>query len=91
MPKTSSRAITSAAGTADVIEAISDIEFSVKEIKKIIEKTNACMVWGGAMGLAPVDDKIIKIENKRYIRIKKFKQEMIKGNIDVNKIRLKIK
>ncbi len=62
MPKTSSKAITSAAGTADVIETIAKIEFSIEEIKKIIKKTNACLVWGGALGLAPVDDKIIRIE-----------------------------
>jgi AMP phosphorylase len=62
MPKTSSRAITSAAGTADAIETIAKVDFSIKEIKDIIKKTNACFVWGGALGLAPVDDKIIKIE-----------------------------
>lgn len=62
IPKTSSRAITSATGTADVIETIAKVDFSVDEIKKIIRKTNACFVWGGALGLAPVDDKIIKIE-----------------------------
>ncbi len=62
IPKTSSRAITSAAGTADVIETITRVDFSIKEIKKIIKKTNACFVWGGALGLAPVDDEIIRIE-----------------------------
>ncbi len=62
MPKTSSRAITSAAGTADAIETIAKVDFSINEIKKIVKKTNACFVWGGALGLAPVDDKIIKIE-----------------------------
>jgi thymidine phosphorylase len=62
MPKTSSRAITSAAGTADSIETMARVDFSVEEIKKIIKKTGACFVWGGALGLAPVDDKIIKIE-----------------------------
>ncbi len=62
MPKTSSRAITSAAGTADVIETLCKVDFSIKEIKKILKKTKACFVWGGALGLAPVDDKIIKIE-----------------------------
>ncbi len=41
MPKTSSRAITSAAGTADVIETLANVEFSIKEIKKIIYKTKA--------------------------------------------------
>lgn len=62
MPKTSSRAITSAAGTADIIEAVAEVEFSIQEIYKIIKKTNACLVWGGSLGLAPADDKIIQIE-----------------------------
>jgi AMP phosphorylase len=62
MPKNSSRAITSAAGTADVIEMIANVEFSIKELKKIIKKTNACMVWGGALGLVPADSRIIKVE-----------------------------
>ncbi len=63
MPKTSSRAITSAAGTADVIEAICKVNFTKEEIEKIVRKTNACMVWGGALGFAPADDKIIRVEN----------------------------
>jgi len=62
VPKTSSRAITSSAGTADVLEAISNVEFSISQIKKIVEKTNACMVWGGSLGLSPADDKLIQIE-----------------------------
>ena len=62
MPKTSSRAITSAAGTADTIECISDVEFTTKEMKEIVNKTNGCMVWGGSLGLAPADDKIIQVE-----------------------------
>jgi putative thymidine phosphorylase len=61
MPKTSSRAITSAAGTADTIETLAKVDFSVQEIKKILKKTKACFVWGGNLGLAPVDDKIIKV------------------------------
>lgn len=61
-PKSSSRAITSAAGTADVIEAIANIDFSLDEIKKIIRKTNACLVWGGSVGIVPADSRIIKIE-----------------------------
>jgi len=62
MPKTSSRAITSAAGTADVIETLAKVDFSAEEMKKIIQKTNACLVWGGSLRLAPADDKIIQIE-----------------------------
>jgi len=62
IPKSSSRAITSPAGTADVIETIANIEFSIKELKKIVNKTNGCLVWGGALGMVPADSKIIRVE-----------------------------
>ncbi len=62
MPKTSSRSITSAAGTADVIEAIARVDFSIEELKKIIKKTNACIVWGGELGMVPADSKILATE-----------------------------
>lgn len=62
IPKTSSRAITSASGTADVIETISNVEISLKQIQSIVAKTGACLAWGGSLGLAPSDDKIIRVE-----------------------------
>lgn len=62
IPKTSSRAITSAAGTADVVEVFAEVSFSLDEIKRIVEKIGACMVWGGALNLAPADDITIKAE-----------------------------
>ncbi len=62
LPKTSSRAITSASGTADVVETISNVELSLEKIKKIVRKTGACLAWGGSLGLAPSDDKIIRVE-----------------------------
>ena len=62
MPKTSSRAITSAAGTADVIETIADIEIPMENLKKILSKTKACLVWGGSLGIVPADSKIIRVE-----------------------------
>ena len=66
-PKTSSRAITSAAGTADVIEAIARVDFSPSELKKILKKTKAFMIWGGALDMVPVDSKIIKVEKELNI------------------------
>ena len=62
LPKTSSRAITSASGTADVIETISKVELSIDELKSAVQKTGACLAWGGSLGLAPSDDKIIRVE-----------------------------
>ncbi len=64
IPKSSSRAITTSAGTADVIETIAKIEFSLEEVKKIVKKTNACLVWGGGFGIVPADSKIIRIEKQ---------------------------
>jgi len=62
VPKTSSRAITSAAGTVDVIETIAKVEFSIKELQKIVKKTNACLIWGGSIGIVPADSKLVRIE-----------------------------
>jgi len=62
IPKTSSRAITSPAGTADAMEVICRVDFSIPEIKKIVKKIGACIVWGGSLNLAPADDKIIQVE-----------------------------
>ena len=61
IPKTSSRAVTSEAGTADVIETISPVEFSLEKIKKIVKEVNACLVWGGSLKLAPADDRILRV------------------------------
>ncbi len=66
-PKTSSRAITSASGTADTMETICNVNFKLKELKKIIKKTNACFVWGSGLGFAPADDKIIRVEKMIHI------------------------
>jgi len=62
MPKSSSKAITSAAGTADTIEVLAPVEFSTDELKKILKKTKAFLVWGGAMGMVPADSEIIRVE-----------------------------
>ncbi len=62
MPKSSSRAITTPAGTADVVETIADVDFTIAELKKIVEKTGACLIWGGSLEIVPADEKIITIE-----------------------------
>ncbi|MCK4551186.1 MAG: AMP phosphorylase, partial [Candidatus Aenigmarchaeota archaeon] len=62
IPKTSSRAITSPAGTSDTMEVFCNVSFSTEEIKRIVGETNGCLVWGGALDLAPADDKLIRAE-----------------------------
>jgi AMP phosphorylase len=62
IPKTSSRAVTSPAGTADRVETLCPVNLPIVEIKEVVEKTNGCLVWGGALELAPADDLFIQVE-----------------------------
>ena len=59
IPKTSSRAITGAGGTADLMEVLAPVEFSASEIHQMTMKVGGVIVWGGSTNIAPADDKII--------------------------------
>ena len=67
IPKTSSRSITSPAGTADTMEVLAKVSVSLDRMKEIIEKAHGCIVWGGALNLAPADDKFIRVERPMSI------------------------
>ena len=62
IPKTSSRAITGAGGTADLMEVLAPVSFPAIEVQKMTEKVGGVIVWGGATNIAPADDKIITYE-----------------------------
>jgi thymidine phosphorylase len=62
MPKTSSRAITSPAGTADTMEVLAPVELSAAQMRRVVEAEGGCIVWGGAMNLSPADDVLIRVE-----------------------------
>lgn len=62
MPKTSSRAITSPAGTADTMEVLARVELTPDELHNVVRKQRACLVWGGTARLAPADDILISVE-----------------------------
>ena len=62
IPKTSSKAITSPSGTAERMSNLAPVNLTLEEIQKVVERTNACLVWGGALDLAPADDMFIKVE-----------------------------
>lgn len=63
VPKTSTRAITSPAGTADTMEVLATVEHHPNHLIQMIKQTGAFIVWGGSVNLAPADDKIIKVES----------------------------
>ncbi len=62
MPKTSSRAITSPAGTADTVETFTRVDLGLDDMRRVVEAEGGCMVWGGAMDLSPADDLLIRVE-----------------------------
>ncbi|KQW20619.1 thymidine phosphorylase [Afipia sp. Root123D2] len=62
IPKTSSRAITSPAGTADTMEVLTRVDVSVDEMREIVAACRGCLVWGGHVNLSPADDILISVE-----------------------------
>ena len=62
MPKTSSRAITSPAGTADTMEVLARVDVGSEEMHEIVAAHNGCLVWGGHANLSPADDVLIAVE-----------------------------
>lgn len=62
IPKTSSRAITSPAGTADTMEVMTNVNLTTAQMKKVVEKEGGCLAWGGSVQLSPADDILIRVE-----------------------------
>jgi thymidine phosphorylase len=62
IPKTSSRAITSPAGTADTMGVLAEVALSPGRLREVVERTGGCISWGGALDLAPADDIMITVE-----------------------------
>jgi len=82
LPNTSSRAVTSASATTDMLEVIMPMSFSKETLESMLFKNNAVMVWGGGVDLAPADDKIIQIQKPLGIEsIDKFVSSIISKKI----------
>ncbi len=62
IPKTSSRSITSPAGTADTMEVLAQVELPPETLYEIVRQERGCIAWGGTAHLAPVDDILISVE-----------------------------
>lgn len=61
IPKTSSRAITSPAGTADAMETMTPVDLDIPAIRRVVEREGGCIVWGGSVRLSPADDILIRV------------------------------
>jgi AMP phosphorylase len=74
-PNTSTRAITSPAGTSDILEVVMPVAIQEKDVYKVVKKAGACLIWGGSLYLAPADDEIINVE--RSLRIQEFQKVLV--------------
>ena len=61
-PKTSSRAITSPAGTADTMAVLANVELPFAQLEQIVRAHRGCLAWGGTADLSPADDVLISVE-----------------------------
>lgn len=61
-PKTSSRAITSPAGTADTMEVLAQVELPFDRLTDMVQAHRGCLAWGGTADLSPADDVLISVE-----------------------------
>ena len=64
MPKTSSRAITSPAGTADTMETLAPVDLDLDRLRRVVDAEGGCLAWGGAMHLSPADDIFVRVERE---------------------------
>src|SRR5690606_31284081 len=62
IPKTSSRAITSPAGTADTMEVMAPVALDLAAMRRVVEREGGCLVWGGNVRLSPADDIMIRVQ-----------------------------
>src|SRR5690606_5558627 len=62
IPKTSSRAITSPAGTADVVATLTEVDLDLPTLRRVVEREGGCLAWGGKVQLSPADDILIRVE-----------------------------
>ena len=61
IPKTSSRAITSPAGTADTMACLAEVELPFDRLERIVRTHRGCLAWGGTASLSPADDVLISV------------------------------
>ncbi|GMU73502.1 MAG: phosphonate metabolism protein/1,5-bisphosphokinase (PRPP-forming) PhnN [Burkholderiales bacterium] len=56
IPKTSSRAITSAAGTADAMEVLARVDLTADEVRATVRRARGCIAWNGRLNHSTLDD-----------------------------------
>ncbi len=64
IPKTSSRAITSAAGTADAMEVLARVDLTPTELRATVERAGGCIAWNGKLNHSILDETMHRLERQ---------------------------
>lgn len=64
IPKTSSRAITSAAGTADAMEVLARVDLTPAELRAAVERAGGCIAWNGKLNHSVLDESMHRLERE---------------------------
>ena len=64
IPKTSSRAITSAAGTADAMEVLARVDLNPAELRHTVERAGGCIAWNGKLNHSVLDESMHQLERQ---------------------------
>ena len=67
IPKASSRAITSPAGTADAMEVLTRVDLDADAVRRVVRETNGCIVWNGRLTHSRVDEVMNAITRPQRI------------------------
>ena len=62
VPKLSSRAISSACGTADFVETFCRVDLDAHEVRRIADEVGGVFSWTGATDLGPAGDRFITVQ-----------------------------
>lgn len=65
IPKTSSRAITSAAGTADAMETLARVDLDINDVRRVVDRARGCVAWNGKLNHTALDDVMNAITRPR--------------------------
>lgn len=89
MPKTSSRAITSAAGTADAMEVLAEVELTPDQVRSCVAQTGACIAWNGRLNHSHLDEVMnaitrpMAIDSTRWAVASILSKKLIAGSTHV--------
>ena len=72
IPKTSSRAITSASGTADAMEVLARVDLTRDELQACVARAHGCIAWNGRLNHSVLDEAMHRLERPLHLDTRRW-------------------